>query len=69
MVVDENDVLRDEGGAYARRLTQAGVPTTSVRYNGILHDFMMLNPVRETRAATAALEQAIDALRGALGTG
>ncbi len=69
VVVDENDVLRDEGEAYARRLTQAGVPTTSVRYNGILHDFMMLNPVRETRAATAAVEQAIDALRGALGTG
>jgi hypothetical protein len=30
---------------------------------------MMLNPVRETHAATAAVEQAIDALRGALGTG
>jgi acetyl esterase len=68
VVVDENDVLRDEGEAYARRLTQAGVPTTSVRYNGILHDFMMLNPVRGTRAATAAIEQAIGVLRGALGT-
>ncbi|QYN34102.1 alpha/beta hydrolase [Pseudonocardia sp. DSM 110487] len=69
VVVDENDVLRDEGEAYARRLTQAGVPTTSVRYNGTLHDFMMLNPVRGTRAATAAIEQAIRVLRGALGTG
>jgi acetyl esterase/lipase len=68
-VVDENDVLRDEGEAYARRLTQADVPTTSVRYNGTLHDFMMLNPVRGTRAATAAIEQAIRVLRGALGTG
>ena len=44
LIVDENDVLRDEGEAYARRLLQAGVPTTSVRYNGTLHDFMMLNP-------------------------
>ena len=68
VIVDENDVLRDEGEAYARRLTEAGVRTTSVRYNGIIHDFMMLNPVRETAAATAAIEQAIAILRKALGT-
>jgi acetyl esterase/lipase len=42
VVVDENDVLRDEGEAYARKLIAAGVRTTSVRYNGTLHDFMML---------------------------
>jgi acetyl esterase/lipase len=63
LIVDENDVLRDEGEAYARKLTQAGVRTTSVRYNGIIHDFMMLNPVRESAAATAAVEQAIHVLR------
>ena len=68
LIVDENDVLRDEGEAYARKLTEAGVRTTSVRYNGIIHDFMMLNPVRETAAATAAIEQAIAVLRKALGT-
>jgi acetyl esterase/lipase len=68
VIVDENDVLRDEGEAYARRLTEAGVPTTSVRYNGILHDFMMLNPLRGTRAATAAIAQAIDVLQTALST-
>jgi acetyl esterase len=68
VIVDENDVLRDEGEAYARKLTAAGVRTTSVRYNGIIHDFMMLNPVRETAAATAAIEQAITVLRKALGT-
>ncbi|PZG18539.1 alpha/beta hydrolase [Nonomuraea aridisoli] len=66
VIVDENDVLRDEGEAYARRLTEAGVPTTSVRYNGILHDFMMLNPVRGTRAASAAIAQAIGVLEAAL---
>jgi acetyl esterase/lipase len=66
VIVDENDVLRDEGEAYARKLTEAGVRTTSVRYNGIIHDFMMLNPVRETAAATAAIEQAIAILRKAL---
>lgn len=66
IVLDENDVLRDEGEAYARRLGEAGVPTTSVRYNGIIHDFMMLNPLRETAAATAAIEQAVHVLRKAL---
>ncbi|MFG2019180.1 alpha/beta hydrolase [Actinomadura geliboluensis] len=67
LIVDENDVLRDEGEAYARRLTEAGVPTTSVRYNGTLHDFMMLNPVRDTRATRAATAQAIDVLKHVLG--
>ncbi len=66
--MNENDLLHDEGEAYARRLIQAGVPTTSVRYNAILHDFMMLNPVRATRAAKAAVEHAIQALRHSLGT-
>jgi acetyl esterase/lipase len=68
VIVDENDVLRDEGEAYARRLTEAGVRTTSLRYNGILHDFMMVNPLRETAATTGAVEQAIHVLRKALGT-
>jgi acetyl esterase/lipase len=66
VIVDENDVLRDEGEAYAHRLIEAGVPTTIVRYDAILHDFMMLNPVRETQATTAAVEQAIAVLRKAL---
>jgi acetyl esterase/lipase len=68
LIVDENDVLRDEGEAYARKLIQAGVRTTSVRYNGIIHDFMMLNPLRETAATTAAVEQAVYVLRKALRT-
>src|SRR5262249_43717651 len=68
LIVDENDVLRDEGEAYARKLTQAGVRTTSVRFNGAMHDFLMINPVRGTAATTAALEQAIHVLRKALGT-
>jgi acetyl esterase/lipase len=68
VIVDDNDVLRDEGEAYARRLTQAGVPTTSIRINGTLHDFMMLNPLRPTQATTAATERAVHTLRTALGT-
>jgi len=68
LLVDENDVLRDEGEAYARKLTEAGVRTTSVRFNGIIHDFMMLNPLRDTAATTGAVEQAIHMLRKALET-
>jgi acetyl esterase/lipase len=68
VIVDENDVLRDEGEAYARRLTAAGVRTTSVRFNGTIHDFLMLNPLRGTAATTAAVEQAVHVLRKALGT-
>ena len=66
VIVDENDVLRDEGEAYARRLTAAGVRTTSVRFNGTIHDFLMLNPLRGTAATTAAVEQAVHVLRKAL---
>ncbi|GAA4997129.1 alpha/beta hydrolase fold domain-containing protein [Actinopolymorpha pittospori] len=67
LIVDENDVLRDEGEAYGRKLTEAGVRTTTVRYNGTLHDFMMLNPLHGSAATTGAIEQAIHVLRKALG--
>jgi acetyl esterase/lipase len=68
LIVDENDVLRDEGEAYGRKLTQAGVPTTSIRVNGIIHDFMMLNPVRPTQASTVAVQLAVHTLRTVLHT-
>jgi acetyl esterase/lipase len=68
VIVDENDVLRDEGEAYSRRLIEAGVRTTSIRFNGIIHDFMMLNPLRSSAASTAAVGVAIHVLRKALGT-
>ncbi len=66
VAVDENDVLRDEGEAYARRLVEAGVRTTTVRYNATIHDFMMLNPLRPSAASTAAIEQAVHVLSKAL---
>jgi acetyl esterase/lipase len=69
VIVDQNDPLRDEGEAYAAKLVEAGVLTTSVRYNFVTHDFMMLNPERVTQGTTAAIEQAIRALQKALGTG
>ncbi|EKX68761.1 hydrolase, alpha/beta domain protein [Streptomyces ipomoeae 91-03] len=66
VITAEADVLRDEGEAYANKLRQAGVPVTSVRYQGIIHDFVMLNALRETHAAEAAINQAIATLRTAL---
>jgi acetyl esterase/lipase len=66
LIVDEADVLRDEGEAYAARLRDAGVPITTVRYDGITHDFMMLNPLSGTQATRAAVAQAISMLRQAL---
>jgi acetyl esterase len=66
VIVDENDVLRDEGEAYARKLSEAGVRVTSVRYNGTIHDFVLLNALTDTPAVRGALQQANDALRSAL---
>jgi len=67
VVVDENDVLRDEGEAYARRLSDAGVRVTSIRYNGTIHDFVMLNALADTPATRGAIAQAVGALKTALG--
>jgi acetyl esterase len=66
VITDENDVLRDEGEAYAHRLAQAGVPVTATRYGKTIHDFVMLNALAETPAAKGAVSQAVTFLRGAL---
>jgi acetyl esterase/lipase len=54
----EFDVLRDEGEGYARHLDAAGVPVTSVRYNGMIHDFGLLNPLSQIPEVKAAVRQA-----------
>jgi acetyl esterase/lipase len=69
LLVDEADVLRDEGEAYAAKLRAAGVDITTVRYDGITHDFMMLNPLSDTNATRAAVAQAVAVLRDALRSG
>jgi acetyl esterase len=68
VITGEADVLRDEGEAYAAKLREAGVPVTAVRYQGIIHDFVMVDALRETHAAQAAITQAIGVLRDALHT-
>ena len=62
----ENDVLRDEGEAYALKLLEAGVPVTAVRYHGTIHDFVMLNVITDDPAPRAAIEQASIMLKNAL---
>lgn len=59
----EKDVLRDEGEAYGRKLDAAGVAVTSVRYNGMIHDFGLLNVVANVPAVQAAMRQASEELK------
>lgn len=66
VITAEADVLRDEGEAYAAKLRAAGVPVVATRYLGVIHDFVMLNALRETNGAQAAIDQAVRTLRTAL---
>ena len=66
LITDEADVLRDESEAYGRKLRQAGVNVTAVRYEGIFHDFMMLNALAETNASRSATRLAAQTLHAAL---
>ncbi|PWI13069.1 esterase [Streptomyces sp. Act143] len=69
VITDEADVLRDEGEKYANKLREAGVDVTSVRVAGMVHDFLLLDSLRDTRAANVARKLAVDALRTALHDG
>ena len=60
------DVLRDEGEAYARKLDAAGVDVTAVRYNGMIHDYGLLNPLNDVPEVKAAMRQAAGELKAHL---
>lgn len=64
--VAENDVLRDEGEAYARKLNEAGVSVMAARYNGMIHDWGLLNPLSQVPGTHAALLQAAAEIKKAL---
>ncbi len=56
----EADVLRDEGEAFARKLREAGVSVTAIRFQGMIHDFVMLNALDQTNACRAAMDVSVD---------
>ncbi|MFD5795415.1 alpha/beta hydrolase [Streptomyces diastatochromogenes] len=66
VITDEADVLRDEGEAYASKLREAGVDVTAVRVLGMVHDFLMLDSLRDSKATVVARTMAVEALRRAL---
>lgn len=63
MQTAEKDVLRDEGEAYARKLDAAGVNVVSTRYNGMIHDFGLLNILSQLTATQSAMTQAAEELK------
>lgn len=58
-----NDVLRDEGEEYARKLDVAGVEVIAVRYSGMIHDWGLLNPLSQTPATRASMLQVAEELK------
>ncbi len=63
VITAENDPLSDEGEAYPRKMKDAGENVAAVRYNGTIHDFVLLNALRHVPSAEAALDQAAEGLR------
>lgn len=63
VITAENDPLRDEGEAYVRKLKEAGVDVTAVRYNSMIHDFVLLNAIRQAPEVEAAIRQASEGIR------
>ena len=66
IIVDENDVLRDEGEQYARRLIEAGVDVTPFRVLATHHDYALLNPLANTPATRATIQLVSQKLSEAL---
>jgi acetyl esterase len=61
--VAESDILRHEGEAYGRKLDEAGVSVTTVRYDGMIHDFGLLNGLAEEPAVRSLFEHAAAELK------
>lgn len=66
IITAENDVLRDEGEEYGRKLIQAGVKAVVTRYIGAIHDFVMLNSISDAATVRAAIGEAVAFLKEVL---
>lgn len=65
--VADADILRDEGEAYGRKLDEAGVKVTTIRYNGMIHDFGLLNALANTSQVKSLFRHAAAELKHYLG--
>ena len=63
VITAEYDPLRDEGEAYAKRLSEAGVATTATRYDGVIHGFFSMRD--SVDKAQQAVDESSAALRNA----
>jgi acetyl esterase len=68
LIVDENDILCDEGEAYARKLIQAGVEVTALRVLATHHDYALLNALANTPATRVTVQIVSQKLSAALGS-
>ncbi|TWI13072.1 alpha/beta hydrolase [Sphingobacterium siyangense] len=66
VITEENDVLRDEGEAYAKKLDEAGVNVTSIRYNGMIHDFVIMDALKNETAVKMSISAISDFLNSHL---
>lgn len=66
IVTAENDVLRSDGEIFARKLNKAGVKTSCVRINNTIHDFMMIDDLKNSPATQTAINLAVATLNDIL---
>ena len=68
VIVDENDILRDEGEQYAKKLIQTGVDVTPIRVLATHHPYALLNALADTPATKATVQIVSEKLSEALGS-
>lgn len=68
IITNENDVLRDEGEAYAHKLMEAGVNTSAIRLLGTIHDCLLVNAVADSSIIKDTIDLVTNKLRNVFKT-